>query len=289
MSTLRLGVKPWQVVAKPGIAAWRDRVEAAVAEAVAQGAELLLMPEYAPLEAAAQPTPDLNAELEAAVTLAPELLAAASEIARRHRIWLIPGTMPMRAGPHIHNRAPLIRPDGRLALQDKHVMTRFEAEQWGIAPGQPPCVFDTDWGRIGIAICYDLEFPTLVRAQTEAGAWLILAPTCTDTPHGFNRVRVAARARALENQCFVAIAPTLGDAPEIATLDTNCGRAGIYGPIDHGFAANGVVAEAAMNDPAWLIADLDPARLDAVRNAGAVRNHRDHPAPPPDARPGDFA
>ena len=201
-------------------------------------------------------------------------------------MWLLPGTLPWRLGARIVNRAPLIAPDGRLAFQDKQVMTRFEAEYWAIGAGVPQRVFETDWGRVGIAICYDAEFPSVVRAQVEAGAWLILVPTCTDTMHGFNRVRLSARARAVENQCFVAVAPTVGDAPWLATLDCNRGRAGVYGPADRGFPEDGVIAEGA-DATGWLWADLDPARLDAVREHGAVRNHRDWP--PHGARDGPAA
>jgi len=282
MSPLVLGVLPWRVRPAPGLAAWADRLEDEVALAASRGANMLVMPEYAPLQAAVQPHPDLAGELADGQALAAEMVAAAQLVARRHGVWLLPGTMPFpsEAGPQ--NRAPLIRPDGRVAFQDKHVMTRFEAELWGIRPGRPPGVFDTDWGRIGIAICYDLEFPALVRAQVAAGAWLILAPSCTDTQAGFNRVRIAARARAMENQCFVAVAPTTGMAPEIAVLDENRGCAGVYGPVDRGFADDGVVAEAAMDAGAWLFVTLDPARLETVRAEGAVRNHRDTPpAPPP--------
>ncbi len=156
-------------------------------------------------------------------------------------------------------------------------MTRFEAELWHIDPGLPPHIFSTPWGRIGIAICYDVEFPPLVRAQTEAGAWLILAPSCTDSIHGFNRVRLSARARALENQCFVAIAPTVGLAPALATLDENHGYAAIFGPVDRGFPADGVIARGTLDQPGWVFADLDPSRIETVRAEGAVRNFRDWP------------
>ena len=141
-------------------------------------------------------------------------------------------------------------------------------------------MFETPWGRIGIAICYDLEFPPLVRAQVEAGAWLILAPSCTDGIAGFNRVRLSARARALENQCYVAMAPTVGLAPWLATLDANRGYAGVYGPVDRGFPEDGVLARGALDQPGWVYADLDPLLLDAVRESGGVRNHRDWPANP---------
>ncbi len=288
MNALRLGVLPWRVQPAAGVKSWAERLEREITIAASQGAHMLLMPEYAPLEMAVQPVPDLAGELRTACDLAVEAIEVARDIAKRHRVWLLPGTLPFRVGTSTHNRAALITPEGRVAWQDKRVMTRFETELWHIDPGAEPLVFDTDWGRIGISICYDLEFPALVRAQVEAGAWLVLAPSCTDTLAGFNRVRIAARARAMENQCFVAVAPTVGDAPEIATLDENRGCAGVYGPVDRGFTDDGVVAEGAMGVAEWLIVDLDPKRLAAVRSDGQVRNHRDHPAPLPRARLADF-
>lgn len=289
MRRLRIGVLPWCVQPRAGLDAWAARLEAEVARAALAGAELLVMPEYAPLEMAMQPVPDVAAELRAACALAPAMVVAAQAVARRHGVWLLPGTMPFAGDGHIVNRAPLIASDGRVAYQDKHVMTRFEAELWRIDAGLPPAVFDTPWGRIGIAICYDLEFPDLVRAQVMAGAWLVLAPSCTDTLAGFNRVRIAARARAMENQCYVAVAPTTGMAASIATLDENHGRACVFGPVDHGFAADGVLAEGAMGAGEWLFADLDRELIERVRASGAVRNHRDHPAAPPPCATAVFA
>jgi predicted amidohydrolase len=125
-----------------------------------------------------------------------------------------------------------------------------------------------------------VEFPKHVRAQVEAGAWLILAPSCTDTMHGFNRVRFAACARALENQCYVAVTPTVGDAPWSAALDRNRGFAAVYGPIDRGFPEDGLLARGALDAAQWVFCDLDPARIEAVRADGAVRNHRDWPTGP---------
>jgi len=228
-------------------------------------------------------------QLARALDGADATLDAMRTIAARHKVWLLPGTLPFRHGDRIINRAPLLAPDGRVAFQDKHVMTRFEAEQWGVSPGAPPQVFDTEFGRIGIAICFDAEFPSLVRAQIEAGAWLILVPTCTDTAHGFNRVRIAARARAMENQCFVAVAPTIGAAPWCGALDANTGAAGIYGPVDRGFPANGILAEGATDAAEWIFADLDPTALAAVRTDGAVRNHLSWPTPPPPCPVAPFA
>ena len=225
--------------------------------------------------------PDLVAELAIACDAAPAALEAARLVAMRHGVWLIPGTLPWRIGDRVINRAPLISADGLVAFQDKHVMTRFEAEEWGVHPGAPPSVFETPWGRIGIAICFDVEFPHLVRAQVEAGAWLILTPSCTDTLAGFNRVRIAAAARAMENQCFVGIAPTVGVAPWSGALDANRGHAAVFGPVDRGFPDDGVVAQGRLDVAQWVFADLDSAEIARVRREGAVRNHADWPPPPP--------
>ncbi len=279
MSSLRLGVLAYPVTAPESFAAFADKFMELVGQGAAAGGQLLLMPEYACMESAAAfpGAGDVAAELAAICAQRQNLLDLFAAAARRHQVWLVPGSMPWQAGGIVRNRAPLVSPDGAVRFQDKSVMTRFEAESWGVRGGEMPRVFATPWGLIGIAICYDVEFPTLVRAQVEAGAWLILAPSCTDSLHGFNRVRLSARARALENQCFVAVAPTVGLTPRLATLDENRGYAAVFGPVDRGFPEDGVLARGAADAPGWVFADLDPARLDGVRRDGAVRNHRDWP------------
>ncbi|WP_135467221.1 carbon-nitrogen hydrolase family protein [Crenalkalicoccus roseus] len=291
---LRLGLLQYPVERPEGVAAWAAKLDRWIAGAEGR-ADLLVLPEYACVElgAALAPTamPDEAAELAAMVGAAEAVLAAMREAARRHRVWLLAGSLPVRAGDgRVVNRAPLLDPEGRLAFQDKRMMTRFERERWGISAGAPPAVFDTPWGRIGVSICYDVEFPKHVRAQVEAGAWLVLAPACTDTMHGFNRVRIAAQARAMENQCYVAITPTVGEAPWSAALDVNRGFAGVFGPVDRGFPEDGVLARGALDAPGWVFCTLDPARIAAVREGGAVRNHRDWPHQPfPPPLPAEFA
>ena len=259
------------------LTAWQAALELRVAEATTAGAELLVLPEYAALDVIGGLYPTLAAELAAACDQHDAVVAAMRGMAVRHGVWLLGGSLPVRRGGAVINHAPLIAPDGRIAWQDKHRMTRFEAEHWGVSPGAPPGVFETPWGRIGISICYDCEFPALALAQAAAGAWLLLVPTCTDTQAGFNRVRLSARARAIENQCFVAIAPTVGDAPWLASMDANHGYAAVFGPVDTGFPDDGVIARGTMDEAGWLHAELDPVRIATVRCNGAVLNHRDQP------------
>jgi predicted amidohydrolase len=248
----------------------------------AAGAELLLLPEYAPCEAAfAAARGGARAERDAAADAAPALLAAIEANAALHGLWIAGGTLLTRNDRGaIVNACPLVAPSGLIGWQEKHRPTRFEREAWALAPGRPPAVFDTPWGRLGIAVCYDAEFPPLVRAQVQAGAWVVLVPACTDTEAGAARVTVSARARAIENQCFVAVAPTVGEAPWCESLDANRGRAGLYGPADRGFPADGIIAEAAPDAPGLTIATLDPKAIASVRRDGAVLNHADWPDAP---------
>jgi len=280
---IRLGLLQYPVGRPASIADFATRLDRWLEEGRAS-ADLLVLPEYAAVELGTA----LNggeateaAELAAMISAAPAILEAMRDAARRHRIWLQPGTLLMRAADgRMVNRAPLITPEGRVAFQDKRAMTRFESERWGISQGADPNVFDTPWGRIGISICYDIEFPKHARVQVMAGAWLILSPSCTDTLTGFNRVHFSARARALENQCYVAITPTVGEAPWSAALDVNHGRAGVFGPMDRGFPADGILAEGQMDAPGWVFCTLDPSLIEAVRRDGAVLNHRDWPRAP---------
>lgn len=281
---LRLGLLQYAVGRPGSVAEFGAALEARLEEGRAR-AELLVLPEYACVELGAAlaggNAADEAGELAAMVAAAPDILEAMRAAARRLGVWLLPGSLPMRlADGRVVNRAPLIGPDGRCAMQDKRAMTRFEAERWGVASGADPAVFDTPWGRIGICICYDVEFPKHARVQVEAGAWLLLAPSCTDTLHGFNRVRIGAQARALENQCYVAITPTVGAAPWSAALDVNRGHAAVFGPVDRGFPEDGVLASGVMDEPGWVFCTLDPARIEAVRQDGQVRNHRDWPRAP---------
>lgn len=281
---LRLGLLQYGVGRPESIVAFAHALEARLEAGRAQ-AELLVLPEYACVELGAAlaggTATDEASELAAMVAAAPEILEAMRIAARRQRVWLLPGTLPVRAADgRVVNRAPLITPEGRVAIQEKRAMTRFERERWGVHQGSDPNVFDTPWGRIGISVCYDVEFPKHVRVQVQAGAWLVLAPSCTDTMHGFNRVRLGAAARAMENQCYVAITPTVGSAPWSAALDENRGHAAVFGPVDRGFPEDGVLARGALDQDQWVFCTLDPARIAAVRADGQVRNHRDWPAAP---------
>lgn len=253
-----------------------------VAQAAGHGARLLVFPEYAAMSLAALFPPqvhgDLAAQLTALQTLRDDYLALHRELAQQHGVYLLAGSFPWEVAPgRFHNRAWLCAPGGAAGFQDKRVMTRFEREQWNISAAAELKVFDTALGRIGVNICYDAEFPLPARAQAEAGAELLLVPSCTDAAAGYHRVRVAAQARALEGQCYVLLSPLVGEAPWSPAVDVNVGAAGIYGPPDRGFPDDGVLAQGRLNEPGWIYAEIDPAKVAEVRRNGQVLNYRHWP------------
>ena len=263
--------------------AYETKIARWVDEAAAQGARLLLFPEYFSMELGALFAPALQASLSGQLHALQDLHARFVELfarqARVHGAVIAAGTFAVRVEDgEFRNRAYLFLPDGRVEFQDKLQMTRFENEQWGISAGNELRVFDTPLGTLGIAVCYDSEFPLLARRLVERGADLILVPSCTDTLAGYWRVRIGCQARALENQCYVVQAPTVGAAPWSAAVDVNVGAAAVYTPADRGFPDDGVAAIGALNAPQWVFAEIDPAAIARVRRAGQVFNHRDWPA-----------
>jgi predicted amidohydrolase len=274
---MRLALAQFSVAAPTDFATFRARLALLARDAKTDGADILVLPEYAAmvLAGAFVKTPDIAAELEAVVSRADELVAAMRQIAADEKLYILGGTVPMRVGAAIHNRAPFISPGGALAFQDKQTMTRFETEQWRVAPGEGPKIFETRFGLIGVSVCYDSEFPLHVRPQITAGAKAILIPSCTDTLAGFNRVRLSARARALENQCFTAVSPLVGAAPWSGAIDENFGYAALFAPPDRFFPPSGIIARGEMNEPSLVMADADLELIDKVRRSGAVLNHRD--------------
>jgi predicted amidohydrolase len=260
----------------PGaVGQWADKLGACVAEAAAKGAELLVLPEYAPMELSHTRGPDIAADLEASLAAVSELMPEAdrihADLAQRHGVHILAGSGPRKAGDgRYRNVARLFAPNGRAGAQEKLILTPWERD-WRLAAGERPRLFDTTLGRVGVAICYDAEFPLLVRAQVEAGAEIILVPACTDAMTGYSRVRIAALARALEGQCVTVLAPLVGDAPWCPAIDRNIGAAGIYAPADRGISDSGVLAEGRLGEPGWTIARVDLAAIRSSRLAGEVR------------------
>ena len=85
--------------------------------------------------------------------------------------------------------------------------------------GERVKIFDTDAGKIGIMVCYDVEFPEIARMYADQGMQILFVPFLTDTQNGYMRVRSCAMARAIENECYVAIAGSVGNLPKVNNMD----------------------------------------------------------------------
>lgn len=262
--------------------AYQAKIEQWVAAAAAERAQVLVFPEYFSMELASlfpeEVYRSLSRQLAALQGLLPDFQALFTGLASRHRLWIIAGSFPVQqADGSYRNRCHLFTPQGSSDYQDKLMMTRFENEQWLIGPGDELKVFETDFGRVGINICYDSEFPMLARRQVEQGANLIFVPSCTDTVAGYFRVRIGCQARALENQCYVVQSPTVGTAPWSEAVDSNIGAAAVYTPVDYGYPDSGILAIGNRNRPEWVYADIDLASVGRIRETGQVFNYRDWP------------
>lgn len=277
--SIRVATAQYPIDQLATIGAARDKIARWIGEAASQGAELLAFPEYGAMELSAvrglRVAADVAASLEAVSEMLGDMDALHAELARRHRVYILAASGPSRrADGRYVNVARLASPTGQVGTQEKLIMTPFERE-WGIVCGGHQRVFDTSLGRIGIAVCYDSEFPLLVRAQVEAGADLILIPSCTERASGAHRVRTAALARALENGCATIVSPTVGDAPWCLTVDYNEGIGGIYVPAEASVSDTGVLAEGRLSEPGWIFADIDLGALNALCATGEMRNFDD--------------
>ena len=261
---------------------YQNKIEHWVAEAAKNEAKILLFPEYFSMELASLFGKDIYSSLEKQLVAMQSVLIdfqnLFQNLAQQYQCLIQAGTFPIRLeSGEYRNRAYLFFADGLVDYQDKMMMTRFENEQWLITSGEEIKYFETDYGRIAINICYDSEFPLLVRQQVQSGANLILVPSCTDTLAGYHRVKIGCQARALENQCFVVQACLVGKAPWSEAVDVNIGAAAIYTPVDRGFPDNGILSSGELDVVQWVFADLSLADIETVRNQGQVFNFRDWP------------
>jgi predicted amidohydrolase len=278
-SILRVAAAQYPIDKLSTIGDFRTKIARWVGEAAGNGAQLLVFPEYGAMEYAATQgeriSGDIAMSLSAVSDALGEINAAYAELALRHRVYILAASGPARRPDGCYvNEARLFAPSGRNDVQEKLIMTPFE-QRWGISGGAALKVFDTAVGRIGVAICYDSEFPLLVRAQAEAGAEIILIPSCTEFISGYNRVRTAALARALENTCITIMSSTVGDALWSPVVDRNVGAAGIFLPAERTVSETGVLVEGSLNAKQWVYASIDLNPLRTIKRCGEMRNAAD--------------
>lgn len=204
-----------------------------------------------------------------------EIVQRFGQLAISYNINIITGSMPEVVDGSLYNVGYLCRRDGSMERYEKLHVTPDEAKVWGMKGGNKLRSFDTDCGKIGVLICYDSEFPELSRILADEGMDILFVPFLTDTQNGFSRVRHCAQARAIENECYVAISGSVGNLPNVENMDIQFAQSMVFTPCDFAFPTNGVKAEATQNTEMILIADVDIDLLRELNQFGSVRNLRD--------------
>ena len=203
------------------------------------------------------------------------ILARMREFAVSYNVNIIAGSMPVIERKRLYNVAYLCRRDGSFDSVKKIHVTPSEREAFGMSGGDVIRALDTDCGKIGILICYDVEFPELPRLLRDQGAEILFVPYMTDLQTGYQRVRFCAHARAVENECYVAIAGSVGNLPRVDNMDIQYSQSAIFSPSDFSFPSTGIMAESTPNTEMVLIADVDLDLLKHLSDKGSVNNLRD--------------
>ena len=256
-----------QTVSGGDVAANLAQAEPLIGRAAAEGARLVVLPEYFGIFGAR--ATDKLAVREAEGT-GPQQ-AFLSRLAKAHGIWLVGGTVPVasRDPDRVRSACLMYGPEGqRIARYDKMHLFAFSRgderydEGRTIEPGTEVVAVDLPCGRVGLSVCYDLRFPELYRRMGELA--LILVPSAFTATTGAAHWHLLLRARAVENQCYVLAAAQGGTHP---------GGRHTYG---HSILIDpwGTVIAERDEGPGIIVGDVDPARLAKVREELPALAHR---------------
>lgn len=273
---VRLGLVQWQMRSYKDLDELMQQVEFFVDAVSGYRSDFALFPEFfmTPLMAENNHL-DPHEAIRELAKYSETLVQKFSEFAISYNINIITGSMPEIRNGNLYNVGYLCKRDGTIEGYEKLHVTPDEAKVWGLQGGNSFKVFDTDCGKIGILICYDSEFPELSRLLADEGMDILFIPFLTDTQNGYSRVRYCAQARAIENECYVAIAGSVGNLPKVHNMDMQYAQSMVFTPCDFAFPANGIKAEATPNTEMVLICDVDIDLLRHLNQFGSVRNLRD--------------
>src|SRR5690606_19608324 len=272
-AVVRAGMVQWQMRQVNSIEDFLQQVEFFVDTVSGYNADFVVFPEFfnAPLMALYK---DVTAS--DAVRLLSDYTERIREemvsMAISYNINIIGGSMPVYKNHKLFNVCYLCRRDGTWEQAHKLHVTPDEAHYWGLQGGDKIKIFNTDAGRIGILICYDVEFPELARLLAEENMDILFVPYWTDTKNAYLRVRRCAQARAIENECYVAITGSVGNLPRVENMDIQYSQSAVFSPSDFSFPHDAIVAEATPNTETTLVVDLDLELLKKLRTQGSVRN-----------------
>mgnify|MGYP003575431388 FL=1 len=275
-SVIRLGLVQWQMRPLANLEALFEQSEFFIDVVSGYNSDFCLFPELfiAPLMADFNHLNEADAIREISHFTEP-IRKKFQEFAIAYNINIITGSMPFTEDGNLYNVGFLCKRDGTSEMYTKIHITPNEVQYWGMKGGSEIKTFDTDCGKIGIMICYDVEFPELSRLMADEGMEILFVPFLTDTQNAYSRVKLCAQARAIENECYVAIAGCVGNLPKVNNMDIQYAQAAVFTPSDFAFPSNGIKAEATPNTEMTLIADVDLDMLKKLHEMGSVRILKD--------------
>ena len=275
-SVIRLGLVQWQMRHFKTIDAFYEQVEFFVNVMADYKSDFIMFPEFfnTPLLAPFNHLSERESMFKLA-ELTEEIKNKISEFAISYNINIIAGSMPIVENDDLYNISYLLHRDGKIDEHRKIHITPNEKKFYGMKGGNEIKVIDTDCGKVGLVICYDVEFPELPRILADQGMKILFVPYLTDTQNAYTRVRHCAAARAIENECYVAIAGCVGNLPGVNNMDIQFGQAAVFTPSDFAFPSNAIKGEATPNTETTLIVDVDLNLLKELHHYGAVRTMSD--------------
>ena len=199
-----------------------------------------------------------------------------TRLATEYERIIVAGSMPRLDGERLLNVSSIYFPEFEPLHQAKLHLTPAERSLWRFSPGRDLLVVDADFGKFAVAICYDVQFPELVKVLcNHHGVQLVVVPYMTDDRRGSCRVNTCARARAIENQIYTVTAGMVGSLPLMTYFTSQFAQSAIFTPSDFAFPMDGIATEAAANVGQVIVADLDLAMLDRARKHGSVHTFLD--------------
>ncbi|MEO0543246.1 MAG: carbon-nitrogen hydrolase family protein [Pseudomonadota bacterium] len=265
--------------APSSISAYFDRLDHYVRVAAEYEADFVCFPEHVtlPLLACESEMVPADAAMEVLTGHTETWKEWLSKSASKHGVNIVGGSHATRTPDgKIQNVSFFAHRDGKLDAIAKIHPTLDEHAVWGFSGGTDIAPIESDCGSIGVLICYDSEFPELTRRLVDQSAvGILFVPYMTDTRAGHLRVTYCSHARTIENQLYVVTSGFVGNIGNVANLEMAYAQSAILTPNDHGFARDGIAAQAEPQIEQMIFADLDMLALDNARRRGSVRNLAD--------------
>lgn len=272
----RIGLIQWQMRPYNRLEELMEQVEYFIDAVSDYKCDFAVLPELfnAPLMGSFNHLPGHEAIRELA-SYSKSIKDAMSKLAISYNVNIIGGSMPEIHDGQLYNAGYLLHRNGKIDQYTKIHPTPSEEYEWGMLGGNELKIIETDAGKVGVLVCYDVEFPELGRLLADQGMQILFVPFLTDTQNAYNRVRFCAQARAIENECYVAIAGSVGNLPKVHNMDLQFAQSAVFTPSDFAFPVNGIKAEASPNTETIVVSDVDLTLLTELHAYGSVTNLKD--------------